>query len=31
MHIILNLGKNPLKDMYTTLGSQFKEKLLKVR
>ena len=29
-HIILNPGEDPLKDMYTTLGSQFEEKLLKV-
>jgi len=29
-HIILNPGEDPLKDMYTALGSQFEEKLLKV-
>jgi len=29
-HIILNPGEDPLKDMYSTLQSQFKEKLLKV-
>ena len=29
-HIILDPGEDPLKDMYTALGSQFEEKLLKV-
>jgi hypothetical protein len=29
-HIILDPGEDPLKNMYTALGSQFEEKLLKV-
>ena len=29
-HIIIDPGEDPLKDMYTALGNQFEEKLLKV-
>jgi len=29
-NIIPDLGEDPLKDMYTALGSQFEEKILKV-
>ena len=29
-HIILDPGKDPLKNMYDTLGGKFEEKLLKV-
>jgi len=29
-HIILDPGEDPLKDMYTALGSQFEKRLLKV-